>query len=78
MELPWIDGHPDVPNHLILCQTQMKLLQKRLCQRPELMQEYSRIIQEQINLGIVEAVDSATPSNKMIYYLPHHGVVRIE
>ena len=77
VELPWISGHPDVPDHLNLCQTRMKLLQKRLCQRPELMQEYSRIIQEQINLGIVEAVDSATPSDKMIHYLPHHGVVRM-
>ena len=77
VELPWIDGHPEVPYHLNMCQTRLKLLQRRLCQRPELMQEYSRIIQEQINLGIVETVEPETSRNKMIHYLPHHGVVRM-
>ena len=78
--LPWRDGHPDVPNHLTMCQTQLKLLQRRLCSKPELVQEYSRIIEEQINLGIVETVKepltSTDKSSSTIHYLPHHGVVR--
>ena len=46
---------------------------------PELIQEYHRIIEDQISQGIVERVhaeQSEVNESKTVHYLPHHGVIR--
>ena len=43
--------------HFELCQMRLRGLIKRLRQSPHILQEYDGIIKEQINQGIVEAVD---------------------
>ena len=77
----WDSLGPNVPDHFSLCQTRLKSLQRRLRVTPDLMREYNKIIQEQMRLGIVEAVsdckgpDDEIPPN--CHYLPHHGVVHL-
>ena len=42
-----------------------------------LSQEYNKIIQKQLQLGIIELVSADSGNDKhVIHYLPHHGVVR--
>ena len=70
--LPWKEGHPDVPNHFNVCVNRLRLLHRRLLGTPELLKEYDRIIQEQLNKGIVESVPSDSLQDG-VHYLLHHG-----
>ena len=58
----------------------MRALQRRFRSEPQLLQEYDKIIQEQLRLGIVELVSDVkgdlASDRCVIHYLPHHGVVR--
>ncbi|CAB4010413.1 Hypothetical predicted protein [Paramuricea clavata] len=47
----------------------------RLKKEPEVLQEYDRVIKEQLELGIIEPVVELERADK-IHYLPHHAVVR--
>ena len=80
IELPWKQINVDLPTHLSLCNNRLRALQCRFRSEPELLQEYDKIIQEQLQLRIVElvsdgSVDSVSDKG-VIHYLPHRGVVR--
>lgn len=47
----------------------------RLHQDPLLLESYDRVIQEQIESGIVERVPETSVDGR-IHYLPHHPVIR--
>uniref|UniRef100_A0A1X7T549 Uncharacterized protein n=1 Tax=Amphimedon queenslandica TaxID=400682 RepID=A0A1X7T549_AMPQE len=50
---------------------------KRLKHDPKLLVEYDRVIQDQVNNGIVEVVENLKEADAdKIYYLPHHAVIR--
>lgn len=80
IELPWKESNFNIPTHLSLCENRLRALQRRLRSQPQLLQEYDKIIQEQLRLGIVELVSdvkgNSTSGRRVIHYLPHHGVVR--
>ena len=83
VSLPWRLDHPEVHNHLLMCEGRLKSLLCKLQGNPEVMLEYGNIIKEQIRAGIVEAVEpevvqelSKAGGNHSFHYLPHHGVVR--
>ena len=80
IELPWKQINVDLPTHLSLCNNRLRALQRRFRSEPELLQEYDKIIQEQLQLGIVELVSDdigdLVSDKRVIHYLPHHGVVR--
>ena len=80
IELPWKEINVDLPTHLRLCNSRLKALQRRFRSEPELLKEYDKIIQEQLQLGIIELVSADSGDmvndNRVIHYLPHHGVVR--
>ena len=80
IELPWKQTNIDLPTHLSLCNNRLRALQRRFRSEPELLQEYDKIIQEQLQLGIIELVSANSGDmvndNRVIHYLPHHGVVR--
>ena len=44
---------------------------------PELLKEYSNVIKQQQELGIIEQI-AEEPGHKSAHYLPHHAVVRPE
>ena len=75
--LPWREYHPPLPDHRDLCRKRLMSLLKRLRQTPQLLTEYSTIIQDQLERGIIEVVPQPSNlTNDQIHYLPHHGVVR--
>ena len=47
----------------------------RLQQEPEILEEYDRVIKEQLEKGIIEPVCDLESEGKL-YYLPHHPVIR--
>ena len=77
--LPWKDQHPILPDNYQLSLKRIRIVLHRLQQDPTVLQEYSSIIQNQIEEGIVEVVDHPERSKvgKVHYvYLPHNAVIR--
>ena len=56
VDLPWKENRPVISSDYKLCVNRLKSLQRRLLKDPELIQEYHRIIEDQISQGIVEKV----------------------
>ena len=79
--LPWkqIDNKP-LPNDFQLSLDQLNSLCSRLEKDPEILAEYTRIIDEQIKLGIVEYVSEEEQTRDFIeqnnvHFLPHFTVI---
>ena len=51
---------------------------KRLRQNPDLLQSYNRVMQEQIEGGIVEDAPLTVSDLTRVHYLPHHAVLRTD
>ena len=54
IELPWKESNVNIPTHFSLRENRLRTLQRRFRSEPKLLQEYDKIIQEQLQLGIVE------------------------
>jgi hypothetical protein len=77
VSLPWKEAHPTLPTNYDLCLKRLNGVLRKLKNDPHLLNEYERIISDQLKKGIVEPVIETTPvEGKLIHYLPHHGVVR--
>ena len=75
--LPWKDPHPPLPDNRQLSLKRLQGLIRRLRQQPSVFKEYNRVIQTQIDDGIVEVVaDPDQSANGRVHYLPHHPVIR--
>ena len=76
--LPWIQDRPEIESDYDLCYNRLKLLHHKLKKQPELLVEYNKCIEDQIQAGIVEEVPSSEDDKNKneVHYLPHHGVVR--
>ena len=76
--LPWKEAHDPLPDNHSLSQRRLQSLLKRLGQKPEQLDEYDRVIKDQLDKGIIERVDQSEKAQPchQIHYLPHHCVVR--
>ncbi|CAB3977651.1 E3 ubiquitin- ligase DZIP3 [Paramuricea clavata] len=75
VSLPWKEGHSLLPTNYSCSVQRLKGQLLRLKKEPEVLQEYDRVIKEQLELGIIEPVVELERADK-IHYLPHHAVVR--
>ena len=78
VSLPWKQFHQPLPDNYDLSQRRLHSLLRRLRQNPTLLHDYDRIIQEQIEKGIVEDVPTHEADSSPMHYLPHHAVVRVD
>ena len=79
VSLPWKEQHDVLPDNYLLSLNRLQGLVRRLRQEPDILQQYDAIIQDQIQRGIVEAVeDPDTAVGGSVHYLPHHAVIRKE
>ena len=80
VSLPWRLDHPEVHSHLSMCEGRLRSLLHRLKGCPEALLEYNKTIKEQLQAGIVEAVEPEVVQEAVKaggnLSLPHHGVVR--
>ena len=78
VKLPWKECHATLPDNYTLCQRRLKSLTRRL-QSEEIPQEYDAVIQDQLDKGIIEKVESSKtcqPGPGKTHYLPHQPVIR--
>ena len=84
MKLPWKEecSGDNIPTHFNLCFNRLKYLQEKLLKRPSTLKEYSKIIKEQQDRGIIEAIPNLTSGERNcethlpVHYLPHHAIIR--
>ena len=55
-KLPWKIGHKPLPDNYSISVSRLKSQLCRLKKDPEVLEEYDRIINEQLQLGIIEKV----------------------
>jgi hypothetical protein len=52
---------------------------RRLKAKPNVLEEYDRVINEQLKTGVIERAEDSTPKFLgKVHYLPHREVVRHE
>ena len=76
--LPWKEAHDPLPDNHSLSQRRLQSFLKRLGQKPEQLDEYDRVIKDQLDKGIIERVEQSEKAQPchQIHYLPHHCVMR--
>ena len=77
MQLPWKEGHRELPSNYATCKTRLKSLLGRLRNEPEILREYDKVIREQLKAGVIERVYQSDEGGK-VHYLPHQAVIRKE
>ena len=77
VKLPWRQHHDILPDNFELSSGRLISTLKRLKKDPPLLKEYDRIINEQLQNGIIEQVyPLVEPHDQRVHYLSHHPVVR--
>ena len=75
--LPWnLSTHAVLLFHYELSLKRLTGLLRRLRQSPDVFQQYDKVIREQLDKEIVEIVNDTEVTTNLVYYLPHHPVVR--
>ncbi|XP_065191904.1 uncharacterized protein LOC135822994 [Sycon ciliatum] len=76
---PWRQQHPPLENNFPLAFGRLKSLIKRLRHEPDTFVKYSKVLEEQLSLGIIERVafPSQRDNSHPIHYLPHHCVLKL-
>ena len=78
VSLPWKEFHKPLPNHYQLSLNGLQGLLRQLKQTPLILQEYDRIIKNQLKKSIIEPVAERASTSNLLHYLPHHAVVRTD
>ena len=77
IQLPWKEGHRELPTNFATSQARLKSLLSRLRKDPEILKEYDSVIKNQLEAGIIERVYELDQAEK-VHYLPHQAVIRKE
>ena len=72
---PWKAFPPDLPNNFALALGRLRTLGRRLDKDPQLFSRYDDIIQQQLQNGIIEAVQDQPSVDTVVHYLPHQPVL---
>ncbi|XP_053390171.1 uncharacterized protein LOC123560839 [Mercenaria mercenaria] len=71
---PWKEENPELPENRHLAFSRLKSNIARMKNKPEILEKYNTVIQEQLSKGVIEKVDNNT-KNGTIHYIPHHAVI---
>lgn len=72
---PWKETSPDLPQNYQLAVGRLKSMSQKLSRSPELLEQYNKIIQEQLSKGVIEKVTSDSEEGPIKHYIPHHPVI---
>jgi len=74
--LIWSDPKPNLANNYEVARKRFASLIKRFKRDENLYLKYKKVIDEQIQQGIAEAVPEQISNSNVIYYLPHQPVIQ--
>ena len=73
--LPFKENRPVLADNYQLCPNRLQKLKERLSKTPELLNEYNKVFDEYLNLGIIEKVKNEGVAGEVVY-LPHKEVIK--
>jgi len=77
--LPFKESHPIVPDNYQLSKTRLESLLRRLKSKPEVLEHYDEVIQEQLEKSIIEPANmEQRKAVGKVHYLPHREVIRLD
>ena len=77
VRLPWKPTFSEIHDNYALSRARLRVLLARLRKDPHLLEEYDRIIKNQVAEGIVENVDEGDWGEPgKVYYIPHREVIK--
>ena len=71
--LPWKGNHPSFPSNKTGSLRRLDSLVRKL-EKQDIIEEYDKVVKDQLDKGIVEEVDKETQNRE--FYLPHKAVIR--
>ncbi len=76
-KIPFKEEYPILPDNYLFAKSRLNSLLTRLKANPALAKEYNKVIQDQLEQGIVEKVDVSLPTEVgRVTYLPNQMVLR--
>ena len=66
---------PDLPQNYRLAVGRLRSMSQKLSKSPELLEQYDKIIQDQLSKGMIEKVTSNSEEGPIKHYIPHHPVI---
>lgn len=80
VSLPLKENHELLPDNFQVSKSRLNSLLRRLKSKPEMLEHYNEVIQDQLDKNIIEVVDEEQPAPEVgkVHYLPHHEVVRLD
>ena len=76
VHLPWRQDVGTLCDNYSQCYRRLSNQLNRFQKNPELFDEYNKVMQEQIDSGVLESVSTTPPGVGEAYYIPHHCVLR--
>jgi len=70
-----MERHADLPQNYQLAVGRLKSTVIKLVKTPELFKQYDEIIQDQLEHGVIEKVNSSSPEGLIKHYISHHPVI---
>ena len=77
VNIPWMPGAKLAGTNEEQSRRRLQNMNMKLRQKEQLKAEYTHVIEEQLEEGIVERIPNK-PTGKRVFYLPHKAVVRTE
>jgi hypothetical protein len=79
VSLPFKEEHPPLPDNYESSKKRLTALVHRLQQKPDVLQSYDDVIQDQLKNGVIEKVnEEESPGPGKVHYLPHREVIRLD
>ena len=80
-KLPFKPEHEPISDNFLLCKKRLHSVLKRLSNKPTILNEYDKVIHDQLKEGVVEIVDKTLDIEQNyepghVTYLPHHEVLK--
>ena len=72
---PWKNSCPELPENRELAYGRLKSLVHKMQSKPDFLQKYDEIIQDQCKKGIIEKIPPRSENTGIKHYIPHHAVI---
>lgn len=71
---PWKVEHLPLPVNHELVMGRLRSCVNRMKNKEEIMSKYDSVIQDQLQKGVIEKIDTST-NDRAKHYIPHHSVI---
>ena len=79
VSLPFKEVHEVIPDNFSHCAQRLKAKLKQLRNSPEILAQYHAVMEDQLNSGAIEPVDTEQAVEPgTVHYLPHRKVMRMD